>query len=212
MFVEEFLKIGIEPKGNEPQQKLRCPKCKSIGKENWKDTCLSINLVEGIYNCHKCGFYGTVKNTIKETIRMNKTYVEPTRKGMKKLSAKGKKFLNDRGITDEVIERNKIASSTDDKFIVFPYIKGGELVNYKKRGVDGKFFIQAKDAKPIIYNYDGVKGQKSIVICEGEFDSLSWEVAGVSFHTSVNMGAPNKGDKSIDKKLECLTTCYDVFD
>jgi twinkle protein len=26
------------------------------------------------------------------------------------------------------------------------------------------------------------------------------------------MGAPNKGDKSIDKKLECLTTCYDVFD
>ena len=212
MFVEEFLKIGIEPKGNEPQQKLRCPKCKSIGKENWKDTCLSINLVEGIYNCHKCGFYGTVKNTIKETIRMNKTYVEPTRKGIKKLSAKGKKFLNDRGITDEVIERNKIASSTDDKFIVFPYIKGGELVNYKKRGVDGKFFIQAKDAKPIIYNYDGVKGQKSIVICEGEFDSLSWEVAGVSFHTSVNMGAPNKGDKSIDKKLECLTTCYDVFD
>jgi twinkle protein len=212
MFVEEFLKIGIEPKGNEPQQKLRCPKCKSIGKENWKDTCLSINLVEGIYNCHKCGFYGTVKNTIKETIRMNKTYVEPTRKGIKKLSAKGKKFLNDRGITDEVIERNKIASSTDDKFIVFPYMKGGELVNYKKRGVDGKFFIQAKDAKPIIYNYDGVKGQKSIVICEGEFDSLSWEVAGVSFHTSVNMGAPNKGDKSIDKKLECLTTCYDVFD
>ncbi len=26
------------------------------------------------------------------------------------------------------------------------------------------------------------------------------------------MGAPNVGDKSIDKKLECLTTCYDVFD
>jgi hypothetical protein len=74
------------------------------------------------------------------------------------------------------------------------------------------FFAQAKDAKPIIYNYDGVKGKDKIVICEGEIDSLSWEVAGVKWHTSVNMGAPNVGDKSIDKKLECLTTCYDVFD
>ena len=43
-------------------------------------------------------------------------------------------------------------------------------------------------------------------------DSLSWEVAGIPFHTSVNMGAPNVGDKNIDKKLECITNCYDVFE
>ena len=139
-------------------------------------------------------------------------YRLPNKSNMKNLSKKGRKFLNDRGITDKVIDRNKIVSSSDDRNIYFPYFKNGDFINYKKRGVDGKFFAQAKDAQPIIYNYDGVKGKEKIVICEGEIDSLSWEVAGVSWHTSVNMGAPNVTDKSIDKKLECLTTCYDVFD
>ena len=208
MFVQEFLDIGIEPKGNSIQQKVRCLNCKKIGKGHWKDNCMSIHLSEGIYNCHKCGWNGTVK---KKT-QMSKQYKQPSKNNMKTLSNKGRKFLNDRGITNEVIDRNKIVSSDDNRSIIFPYIKDGQFMNYKMRGVNGKFFSQAKDAKPIIYNYDGVKGQSSIVICEGEIDSLSWEVAGISFHTSVNMGAPNVGDKSIDKKLECLTTCYDIFD
>lgn len=207
MYIQELINIGIEVKGNEVQQKVRCPKCKTLGKENWKDNCMSVNLVEGIYNCHKCTWQGTVKKFEKM-----REYVKPDKKNMKNLSEKGRKFLNDRGITDAVLDRNKIVSSSDDRNIYFPYFKNGDFINYKKRGVDGKFFAQAKDAKPIIYNYDGVKGKEKIVICEGEIDSLSWEVAGVNWHTSVNMGAPNVGDKSIDKKLECLTTCYDVFD
>ena len=208
MFAQEFINIGIEPKGGNAQQKVKCPKCKSLGKENWKDNCMSLNLSEGIFNCHKCGYSGTVKKTEKMSI----VYKQPSKSTLKTLTDKGRKFLNDRGITNEVIDRNKIISSKDNRSVVFPYFKDGELVNYKTRGIDGKFFTQAKDAQPIIYNYDGVKGKDRIVICEGEFDSLSWEVAGFNAHTSVNMGAPNVGDKSIDKKLECLTTCYDVFD
>jgi twinkle protein len=214
MFVQEFLDLGVEPKGNSEEQKVKCPKCKSLGKENWKDTCLSINILMGVYNCHKCGYKGTVKKAkeMQQYTKPMKQYIKPSKTNMKRISDRGRKFLNGRGITDEVIERNNIVSSSDDRNIFFPYIKDKELVNYKKRGLDGKFFAQAKDAKPIIYNYDGVKGQPKIVICEGEIDSLSWEVIGISYHTSVNMGAPNVGDKSIDKKLECLTTCYDVFD
>jgi twinkle protein len=208
MFAQEFINIGIEPKGGNAQQKVKCPKCKSLGKENWKDNCMSLNLSEGIFNCHKCGYSGTVKKTEKMSI----VYKQPSKSTLKTLTEKGRKFLNDRGITNEVIDRNKIISSKDNRSVVFPYIKDGAFVNYKTRGIDGKFFSQAKDAQPIIYNYDGVKGKDRIVICEGEFDSLSWEVAGFNAHTSVNMGAPNVGDKSIDKKLECLTTCYDVFD
>ena len=43
-------------------------------------------------------------------------------------------------------------------------------------------------------------------------DSLSWEVAGITWHTSVNMGAPNIKDKNLDKKLECISNCYEVFE
>ena len=96
--------------------------------------------------------------------------------------------------------------------IVFPYFKDGVMVNYKTRGVDGKFFTQAKDALPIIYNYDRVANNTKLVICEGEMDSLSWEVAGIKTHTSVNMGAPNPTDKNIDGKLKCIDNSYEVFE
>ena len=209
---ENFSSLGIRLKGNSVQQKVQCPNCLKLGKENYKDTCLSINTEEGLYNCHKCGWQGVLKT---KGIQMNKTkksYKKPQKSNLKKLTKDGRKFLNSRGITNEVIDNNKIVSSVDNKSIVFPYLVDKQIVNYKTRGIDGKFFTQSKDAEPVIYNYDGCVDQDAIVICEGEMDSLSWEVAGIPFHTSVNMGAPNVNDKNIDKKLECITNCYSVFE
>ena len=37
------------------------------------------------------------------------------------------KFLNSRGITDEVIKNNKIVASVDGKSIVFPYLVNGQI-------------------------------------------------------------------------------------
>lgn len=210
MVTESFSNLGIRLKGNSVQQKVQCPNCIKLGKENYKDTCLSVNLNDGLYNCHKCGWSGIVKK--QENRMIKKTYKKPEKSRLKKLTPSGKKFLNSRGITDEVIKNNKIVASVDGKSIVFPYLVNGEIVNYKTRGIDGKFFTQSKDAEPVIYNYDNCKDEETIVICEGEMDSLSWEVAGITSHTSVNMGAPNIGDKNIDKKLECITNCYDVFE
>jgi len=209
----EIQNLGIEIKGNSPQQKVKCPNCYKIGKENYKDTCLSVNMDLGVYNCHKCGWSGKVKQEqLTMEMGVTKTYKKPEKKNLKRLTAIGKKFLHSRGITDEVITNNKIVSSSDNKSIVFPYLIDGKIINYKTRNTDGKFFTQSKDAEPIIYNYDKCRNSESIVICEGELDSLSWEVAGIPFHTSVNMGAPNVGDKNIDKKLECITNCYEVFE
>lgn len=208
---ESFSSLGIRVKNNYVQQKVQCPNCIKLGKENYKDTCLSINTKEGLYNCHKCGWHGSIKNYNKSMIE-SKTYKKPQKNKLKKLTSLGREFLYKRGITDEVIDANKIVSSVDNKSIVFPYLVDGQIVNYKARGIDGKFFTQSKDAQPVIYNYDRCKGTSGIVICEGEIDSLSWEVAGIQNHTSVNMGAPNIKDKNIDKKLECITNCYDVFE
>jgi len=210
----KFSELGIQPKGNRVEQKVKCPQCARLGKENWKDTCLSINLAKGLYNCHKCGFSGKV-NDRENYVTMEqpkKVYKSPSKNYLASLKKEGRQFLNDRGITDEVIKKNKIVSTKDNKSVAFAYLKDNNLINYKTRGINGKTFTQAKDAKPMIYNYDRVKESESIVICEGELDSLSWEVAGIDFHTSVNMGAPNKDDKNIDKKLECISNCYEVFD
>lgn len=208
--MQEFTDLGIQLKGNRSQQKVVCPNCIKLGKENYRDTCLSVNTNEGVYNCHKCGWQGKVKT--QTNIMEIKTYKVPEKKNMKRLTDSGKDFLLSRGITEEVIANNKIVSTKDDRNILLPYFKNGKIVNYKTRGIDGKFFTQSRDAEPTIYNYDRCKDSEAIVICEGEMDSLSWEVAGIDFHTSVNMGAPNSNDKNIDKKLECISNCYEVFD
>ena len=209
--MQTFSDLGIQVRNNRAQQKVQCPNCVKLGKENYRDTCLSINLVHGIYNCHKCGWNGKIK-TKTDYIEQVKTYKTPEKNNMKNLTQKGREFLNSRGITDEVIDANKIVSTKDDRNIIFPYFRDEAIINYKSRGVDGKFFTQSRDAEPIVYNYDRCKGSETIVICEGEMDSLSWEVAGVPFHTSVNMGAPNAGDTNIDKKLECITNSYEIFE
>ena len=207
---QEFNNIGIIAKNSPTQQKVKCPKCYEIGKKNYKDPCLSINLDTGLFNCHKCSWNGCVKP--KQNMYNKQEYTKPKTNNLANLNSKSKQFLNDRGITDEVIASNKIVSSKDGKKIVFPYLKNNELVNYKTRGLLTKTFMQSKNGKPIIYNYDRVCSEKLIVICEGEIDSLSWEVAGITWHTSVNMGAPNTKDKNLDKKLECITNCYNVFE
>ena len=208
--MQTFSDLGIRVNQNKSQQKQKCPNCLTLGKENYKDPCLSINTSEGLYYCHKCGWKGKIKDNI-EIMPIAKIYKKPSKSNMIALTEKGKTFLTDRGITEEVIKNNKIVSTRNDKSILFPYFKDGQIINYKTRGIDGKSFTQSKDAESIIYNYDNCVDEKTIVICEGEIDSLSWEVAGITSHTSVNMGAPNSKDSNIDKKLECLTNCYDIF-
>jgi len=206
---ENFRKIGIVPKGKYSQQKVKCPKC-SHTRKNKSDTSLSINLDDGLYHCHHCGWNGSVNpnnNMIEQKI-----YTKPTTNNLKKINSSAIKFLNSRGITNEVIENNKITTTKDGKSVVFPYLKNNELVNYKTRGIDNKTFTQSRNGQPIIFNYDRVVNQDFVILCEGEFDSLSWEVAGFTWHTSVNMGAPNARDKNLDKKLECITNSYEVFD
>ena len=210
--MEQFSDLGITLKARNSQQKTTCPNCVKIGKENYKDTCLSVNVENGVYNCHKCGWSGKLKGITTITDMEQKSYKTPEKAKLKRITDNGKQFLLDRGITEEVISANKIVSTKDGNSIVFPYFRNEEIVNYKTRNLNDKRFMQSKDAEPIIYNYDRCNGEKTIIICEGEMDSLSWEVAGIPYHTSVNMGAPNVGDKNIDKKLECITNCYEVFD
>ena len=185
----------VLPNTSKREVKVKCPNCVKIGKTHYNDKCLAVNIDKGVFLCHKCGYKGNLKQN--RTMEEQKIYKLPNPSLLQPLNKKGKEFLNSRGITDDVIRNNRLQTTRNGDLIVFPYYRDGEIVNYKTRGIDGKFFTQSKDAEPIIYNYDGVVNKTPIVICEGEIDSLSWEVAGVRTHTSVNMGAPNTADKNI---------------
>lgn len=214
--LSDFEAIGIFPKSGRNKQKVKCPECKQQGKQNTNDPCLSINIPEGLYKCHKCSWSGKVgdNNSITHNQPLNEPvkYTAPKKNNITKLNEAGIKLFEDRKIPQEIVAKNKIAMTKDGNGIVFPYMRDGQLVNYKTRMLDKKDFRQAAGAEPIMFNYDRIKNAESIVINEGEFDSMAWEVAGIEWHTSVNQGAPNVNDENVDKKLECLTNCYEAFE
>lgn len=209
---DKFFGLGIQIKSSKIEQKCKCPNCVIVGKTNISDTCLSINLNTGLYNCHKCGWKGCVAENEFKRNEMIITYKLPEKPNITKLTDEAIKFFEERGINQEVLLLNKIAITNDKNGIVFPYFRNGQLINYKTRLIKEKKFFQAKEAEPIMYNLDRLQGQKEIIVCEGEFDALSFEVAGYINHTSVNQGAPNENDTNVDKKLECITNCYEVFE
>jgi len=191
-------------KGN--QGKTLCPECKDLGKSHWKDDCLSVNKEKKIFNCHKCGFsgyYGEVAQTEIE-------YKNPNIGNLTELNDNHLQAFSKRGITQKTIVRNGIKSSKD--WYCFIYNEGEKAVNIKYRKHKEKKFMQAPEAKPTMYKYNDIINQEKIIICEGEYDALSWEEAGYKFATSVNQGAPNAKDKNIDKKLECIYNCFDIFE
>jgi len=72
----EQLNIQIKQNGG-IQQKVKCPNCRTAGKQHLNDTPLSVNTESGMYNCHKCGWSGNALNKSKMD---EKTYTKPDRK------------------------------------------------------------------------------------------------------------------------------------
>jgi len=86
--LSDFINLDIQPKsGTARQQKVKCPKCRESGKTNYNDHCLSINIDEGLYNCHKCSWNGRITNgkTIKQMIEETKQYKAPQSTSLKSI-------------------------------------------------------------------------------------------------------------------------------
>ncbi|OFX60702.1 MAG: hypothetical protein A2066_08075 [Bacteroidetes bacterium GWB2_41_8] len=205
--MNDFSPHGINiPSGRSGNVKTTCPNCAKVGKQHLKDTSLSVNVDEGIWNCHKCGWTGSLNESKKKV-----EYSRPERKNFTNISDSNLQIFSKRGITQEVVNRNKITDSSTG-WISFNYFVDGELVNYKFRNPKEKDFRQCAGAKQVIYKYDDVIGKDEVIICEGEFDALAFEVAGFQNACSVSQGAPNPQDQSTDKKLACITNCFEVFE
>lgn len=188
--------------------KTTCPRCLELGKKNHKDTCLSVNTTDKLFNCHKCGWKGFYGEKYKPE---EKTYKKVDIGNLTALIDSHLQEFSRRGITQRTVLRNAIQTAKNG-YYAFPYYEGEEVVNVKYRKAGEKRFMQAPDAKATMYKYNDIIGQKKIIICEGEFDALAWEEAGYLFATSVNQGAPNVNDANVEKKLECVYNCFDIFE
>ena len=185
--------LGIVLQGN--ASKTLCPKCSHTRKHS-KDRCLSVNLQDGLYFCHNCGWAGSVCST-------KTPYQTPALKPYTTNEILFSWFTR-RGISKQAVERAEIALEGQE--IVFPYTRRGIPVNAKYRGLHDKTFRQTKDAEKILYGLDNLT-EKWAILCEGEMDVLSLQTVGILPALSVPDGAPAPGANLSDKKFEYLANC-----
>lgn len=172
--------------------KAFCPKCHDTRKDK-RDRSLSVNLQNGVYNCHYhgCEFKGSVMERPQKIIKKDFTPPVPR---PQKVSDKMLKWFEDvRKISNNTLLRMKITESEEwfgEKMtaICFNYFKDDKLVNIKFRTGDKRFKMSA-GAELIPYNLDAAKGEKELLWVEGEIDLLTCIECGIYNVVSVPNGA-----------------------
>ena len=211
MLTETFRDHGIiVPNNTTGEVDVPCPECSPKRKKK-NDPCLSVNTEDATWFCHHCGWSGGLRRTEGGRIEPKpKVYARPKPPVDSKLTDKALQYLQSRGITQAVAERNNLSSQTvwmpqvggEVSTICFPYYRNGELINAKYR--DGKKnFRMEKGAERILYGLSDVDPDGTIIV-EGEMDKLACEVAGWPNAISVPDGAPTPDTKNYASKFDFL--------
>lgn len=198
--LHELNKRGIDVRGRSAGQvKTYCPKCAHTRKKKG-DPSLSVDIDKGLWNCHHCGWAGSVIEYVRPEARP-----QVTQEGIMN-------YFRKRGINDETVLQFQISQGNewmpqDQKnhtVICFNYFEDGELINIKFKTSDKKFKM-VKDAMKIPYNLDSIN-EDYVIICEGEEECMVWHQVGFSSVVS----CPNGASKN-NNNLEWLDKVYDKF-
>lgn len=209
--LETFADYGIDiPASAVGEHDTTCPECSPKRKKK-RDQCLSVNADEGTWFCHHCGWAGGLKRNDNTPLPSRpRVYSRPKAIPATEVSDDAMKWLKDRGISEDVVLRNKVCSGKawmpqvekEVTVLQFPYYRDGELINIKHR--DGrKNFRMEKGAERILWGLDDLDDAATIVV-EGEIDKLSVETAGFRGCVSVPDGAPSPNTKNYSSKFEFL--------
>ena len=204
----QFINAETRQRGDELNFKI-CPYCKSNKRDN--QYRFSINIKTGAFQCMRegCGASGnmitlskdfnfSLGNEIDEYYRPQKkfkTYKAPKEPIRPKPSAI--QYLEKRGISSAIAEKYQITTKKDqDNILAFPFIYNGEicLIKYRKMDFDPKKDANKewseRDGKPILFGMEQCNlNNKTLVICEGQLDSLSVAESGIENAVSVPTGA-----------------------
>lgn len=121
-----------------------------------------------------------------------------------------------RGITTDTMRAFKVAEQqrSDATYVVFPYLRGAELVNAKYRNIaDKKDMRQESGAEPCLFGWDLIAPScRTIAIAEGEIDAMTLHQVGIPA-LSVNAGAGNHqwidNDWERLERFSEILLCYD---
>lgn len=133
-----------------------------------------------------------------------KVYRKPDRDGVHALSGEHTQWLHSvRNLPHESVLAYKLASRGDR--LMFPFLRGGELVFAKYRKLPKQFSAEA-DCEPILFGWQAIDPTaRAVVICEGELDAIAWHAYGFPA-LSVPTGA--SAHKWIEGEFDALA----VFD
>lgn len=233
MYFNQLSKLGIKIRRRSGQEKTICPQC-SDSRRNKKDPCLSVNITEGTYNCHHCGWKGNVRAF--ERKESSKKYFRPDKSMLENIQLNERiiAYSNTRGISRETLEKFHIhgkeewmpATQKKERCIVFPYVRDSQVVNAKFR--DGaKNFRLVKDAELIFFGMQTLTDRNCAIITEGEWDMLTAYECGFAnqYEPTANsdgeveehelgrwaiLSVPNGASKG-NQQLEYLDNCSDYI-
>lgn len=206
-----FSDHGIYIKDTTGHTRTTCPQC-SPTRRKATEPCLSVDVDDGCFYCHHCGWSGSINNG-KSKDDIKRHFAKPEYKWTD-LPDNVVAWFKKRGISERVLKLNQIGygkSFSDANAIQFPYIKGGEVVNIKHRTSD-KRFRQEKGAEKCLYRFDAIaNGTGTLTITEGEMDTISLQEAGFENVCSIPDGAPSAEAKEYRTKFDFLNSASDII-
>lgn len=202
--------IQTKKRGDELQFKS-CPYCGRGGKgDQYK---FSINLNTGLYKCMRasCNAHGNMIQLARDfrfDLGREMEYYERRRtfrefkRPEKKIEPKDAaiEYLKSRGISKTTAEQYEITvKSTDNNVLVFPFYDqdGSVMSMIKYRAIkvapNGNKEWYEKDCKPILFgmNHCDLEASETLIVTEGQIDSLSVTEAGIKNAVSVPGGKTN---------------------
>lgn len=200
--------IRVSERGDELQFQV-CPYCKRQTTKTYK---FAINLQTGAFNCLRasCGAKGnmltlardfnfSLGRDVDEYYSHRKTYRNLAKYPRPEVRTPAIEYMESRGISKEIAERFSITTQKEhDNILVFPFFDENsrmQFVKYRKTDFD-KEKDSAKEwcesnCKPILFGMDQCNAEqnKTLILTEGQIDSLSVIEAGIDNAVSVPTGA-----------------------
>lgn len=198
--------------GMEGEVRTICPECSHTRKKSG-EKCLAVNVEQGTWFCHHCGWGGGLKKQEYKRLELPdfSSQVCPLEA---QAAADMREYFLSRGITAPTLESSGVFASTDNSgkmWIGFPYEQEGKIVNIKYRTTD-KEFRQTSGGYRTFYRISEITNQRSVVITEGEIDALSFVECGINYAISVPDGALNPDAKNVTSKMLFVDNTIDLFD